>query len=390
MVKRKICIATGTRAEWGLLSGIAQELSLRDDVELQIIATNMHLSPRYGMTVNEIIADGFNVDAKVHMLDDYADDTPRDTVQSMSRGLSGFANAFSTLQPDIVVILGDRYEMLAVASAALIFRIPIAHIAGGEISEGAYDDSIRHAITKMSSLHLTATEDNRQRVIQMGEHPDLVINTGAIGVYNIMHEKPIPKPDLEQSIGTTIPKGTLLVTYHPATLDDTPAETQIKSLLNALDAFPDNHVIITYPNSDTNGRIIIDLIEQYATKNKGRVLAISSLGKRRYLSALHYVAAVVGNSSSGIVEVPSMHIPTVNIGIRQRGRLASSSVIHCQNNTTDIINGITYALSDKGMANALHANNPYEKDDTLSLIVNAIATTPLNRLGIKQFYHLRP
>ena len=230
-MKRKVCIATGTRAEWGLLSGIARELASRDDIELQLLVTNMHLSDRYGHTVDEIIADGFTVDAEVPMLNDNDDDSAAATVRSMSRCMAGTADALSRLSPDLLVVLGDRYEMLTVASAALIFRIPIIHIAGGEISEGAYDDSIRHAITKMASLHLTATEENRNRVIQMGEEPQRVINTGAIGVYNIVHEPVMSREELEESIGMTVDRNTLLVTYHPATLDPTPVNQQCAALL---------------------------------------------------------------------------------------------------------------------------------------------------------------
>ena len=290
----------------------------------------------------------------------------------------GTADALSRLSPDLLVVLGDRYEMLTVASAALIFRIPIVHIAGGEISEGAYDDSIRHAITKMASLHLTATEENRNRVIQMGEEPQRVINTGAIGVYNIIHEPVMSREELEESIGMTVDRNTLLVTYHPATLDPTPVNQQCAALPEALDRFPDNNVIITYPNSDTAGQVIIDMIERYAATRQHRVKVVPSLGKRRYLSALHYAGAVVGNSSSGIVEVPSMHIPTVDIGIRQRGRLAASSVRHYSCTPDDIARGIAYSLSEEGRNEAAVAENPYAKPDTLRLIVDAITNTPLS------------
>ena len=387
-MKRKVCIATGTRAEWGLLSGIARELASRDDIELQLLVTNMHLSDRYGHTVDEIIADGFKVDAEVPMLNDNDDDSAAATVRSMSRCMAGTADALSRLSPDLLVVLGDRYEMLTVASSALIFRIPIVHIAGGEISEGAYDDSIRHAITKMASLHLTATEENRNRVIQMGEEPQRVINTGAIGVYNIIHEPVMSREELEESIGMTVDRNTLLVTYHPATLDPTPVNQQCAALLEALDRFPDNNVIITYPNSDTAGQVIIDMIERYAATRQHRVKVVPSLGKRRYLSALHYAGAVVGNSSSGIVEVPSMHIPTVDIGIRQRGRLAASSVRHYSCTPDDIARGIAYSLSEEGRNEAAVAENPYAKPDTLRLIVDAIANTPLSELSGKKFHDI--
>lgn len=386
-MQRKVCIVTGTRAEWGLLSGIARELQHRNDVMLQLIVTNMHLDPRYGHTINDILADGFTVDAQVPMT--VNGDSPAMTAKAMAKCLDGMVDAFDRLQPHLVVILGDRYEMLAVASAAAMLRIPIAHLHGGEISEGAIDDSLRHAITKLSSLHLTATEQYRNRVIQMGEAPERVINTGAIGVYNVSHIKPLSIEELNESLGFSITPGTLLVTYHPATLDDGDVAQRCQALLDALDKFPDNKVIFTYPNNDAQGRVIIDMIEQYASSHSDRVMVKPSLGLLRYISALHYVSAVVGNSSSGIIEVPSMGIPTVNIGIRQQGRMASESVIHCDDDTCSIVNAIATALSAEAQQLAKKALNPYCKDNTLQLIVEAIATTPLELLKHKSFHDLK-
>lgn len=385
-MKRKVCIVTGTRAEWGLLSGIANELKHREDVELQLVATNMHLDERYGHTIDDIIAAGFEVNERVPMM--VEDDSPAMTAKAMAKCLDGMVDAFSRLNPHLVVILGDRYEMLSVASAATVMRIPIVHLHGGEISEGAIDDSIRHAITKLSSLHLTATEEYRARVIQMGEDPNRVINTGAIGVYNVAHIKPMSLEELNKSLDFEITPGTLLVTYHPATLDDADVASRCQALLDALDTFAENKVILTYPNNDAQGRVIIEMIEDYAAKNVGRVLVKPSLGLHRYISALHYVAAVVGNSSSGIIEVPSLHIPTVNIGIRQQGRMASDSVIHCADDRQSITDAITMALSNEGQLQAQQASNPYCKENTLNLIVDAIATTPLEILKRKSFYDL--
>lgn len=381
--KRKIAIATGTRADWGLLRDIAEQLNRSGNAEVSIIATNMHLDPAYGFTVNEIIADGFEIAAKVGM--GHASDSPADTARAAAKCMHGMADAFEKLSPDMLVILGDRYEMLAVAAAATIMRIPIVHIAGGEISEGAFDDCIRHAITKMSALHLTATEAYRNRVIAMGEDPARVINSGAIGVNNLTRETTIPKYELEQSIGLSITPGTLLVTLHPATLDTIPSATRCTALLEALDRFPKSHIIFTYPNNDPQGKSIIQLINHYAAQNPGRAVAVPSLGRKRYLSALHYVSAVVGNSSSGIVEVPSMHIPTVDIGIRQQGRIASKSVIHCSAETDEIARAIDQALSPQGKQTALEASNPYFKPDTLRIIVDAILSTPLENLRSKHF-----
>lgn len=381
---RKIAIATGTRADWGLLSGIAHALDALPDCEVRIIATNMHLNPRYGETIKEIIADGFTDPVRVEMPD--TTDTPSGAVRAMAVCMEGMATVLEQMNPDMIVILGDRFEMLATATAALMLHIPIVHIAGGEISEGAVDDSIRHAITKMASLHLTATEPYRQRVIAMGEHPDRVVNTGAIGVYNIMNEPLMSRNELETSIGLTLPEGALLVTYHPATLDSEDPAERCRQLLDALDRFPDSHIIITYPNNDSRGKVIIDLIEEYGRKNPTRVRVIPSLGKLRYLSVLRYVSAVVGNSSSGIVEVPSMHIPTVDIGMRQKGRLRSKSVINCGDSSDEIADAIALALSSEGRERAASAENPYYKPDTLAMIVKAIADTPLDSLKIKRFY----
>lgn len=381
----KIAIATGTRADWGLLSPIAQLLKAQKDVEVAIIATNMHLDPRFGNTIDEIISDGFTPAAKVKM--NVASNSEADTARSMAKCLSGMIDAFESIKPDCIIILGDRYEMLATASAATVMRIPIIHIAGGEISEGAIDDCIRHAITKLSALHLTATEEYRQRVIAMGEQPDRVINTGAIGVYNIMQLPLMSKEELEKSIGCKINKRTLLVTMHPTTMDPTPSSIVMGELFKALDAH-DGNVIITYPNNDARGAEIISLIDDYQKRNKDKVTVVPSLGRLRYLSALQFVGAVAGNSSSGIVEVPSMHIPTVNIGIRQKGRLASKSVINCGNSAQEIISAIRFALSEEGQNTARSAENPYYKPDTLHTIVNSILSVSINDIKTKKFYDI--
>lgn len=386
--QRKIAIVTSTRADWGLLKDIALSLRNSGKAVVSIVATNMHLNEAFGMTVNEIINDGFAVDARVEM--SAGGDSVADTVRATAKCMSGMADAFAQIEPDLLLILGDRYEMLAVATAATIMRIPIVHIAGGEISEGAIDDNIRHALTKLSALHLTATEQYRQRVISMGEDVARVINTGAIGVYNIMHESVLTKEELEQSIGMEITPGTLLVTLHPATCDDVSASERCSAMLEALDCFAESRVIFTYPNNDPEGAQIINGIEAYAGKHRNRVVVIPSLGRKRYLSALHYVSAVVGNSSSGIVEVPSMHIPTVDIGIRQRGRLASASVIHCAADAEGVKNAIAYALSPQGRALALEAENPYYKPDTLQLITEAILSAPLSELQHKRFIDHHP
>lgn len=384
---RKICIVTGTRADWGLLSGIAKALDARSDVKLQIVATNMHLSEQYGGTYREIERDGLHIDYRVPMPVD--NDSAHGTVTAMSECMRGMADAFDALRPDLLLILGDRYEMLATASAALIYRIPIAHIAGGTISEGAYDDSIRHSITKMSLIHLTETEECRHRVVQLGEDPSRVFNVGAIGIYNITHTDYMSREELEAELHTSIPDKTILITFHPATLDSMPPRRQCENLLAALDRHSDYKVIFTYPNNDTDGKVIIELIKAYANKHPERVAVFPSLGQRRYLSVLQYVRAVAGNSSSGIVEVPSMKIPTLDIGIRQRGRLAADSVTHCGVSTEEISAGLDEVLSDAAQAKARTAKNPYEQPDTLGKIVDTICTYPLNGSTIKPFYDLK-
>ncbi len=385
-MKRKVCIVTGTRADWGLLSPVARALNERDDIELQIVATNMHLLEEYGGTWREIERDGLRIDRRVPM--SAPDDSPTGTTAAMGDCLSGMGAAFGSLRPDLIVILGDRYEMLAAAAAALIHRIPVAHIAGGAVSRGAYDESIRHAITKMSHIHLVETEEYRRRVIQLGEQPARVVNTGAIGIHNIKSIATMSREELEASIGTELPEKSLLATFHPATLDrGTPAE-QCRNLLAALDRHDDYKVLFTYPNNDTYGRAIIDLIESHAARHPHRIAVRPSLGMRRYLSALRCVAAVVGNSSSGIVEVPSMGIPTLNIGIRQDGRLAADSVVNCGVSVDEIDCGLQRVLSDEMHTKARTVVNPYEQPDTLRLMVDAIATTPLDNIIVKPFYDL--
>ena len=384
---RKVCIVTGTRADWGLLSPLARALNGRDDIELQIVATNMHLLEEYGGTWREIEADGLTIDRRVPM--ESPDDSPRGTVKAMAACMGGMADALADLQPDMMVILGDRYEMLAAASAALIFRIPVAHIAGGAVSLGAFDDSIRHAITKMSHIHLVETEEYRRRVIQLGENPARVINTGAIGLHNIKSIPLMSREELESSLATSIPEKSLLVTFHPATLDSGRPAEQCHNLLDALDRHPDYKTIFTYPNNDTHGREIITLLKEYAASHPDRTAVFPSLRMRRYLSALHCVAAAVGNSSSGIVEVPSAGIPTLDIGIRQQGRLAAKSVIHCGVSANEIAHGLDTVLSPEMRELAQRADNPYYRPDTLRLMVDAITGTPLEGITIKPFHDLR-
>ncbi|HIY35240.1 MAG TPA: UDP-N-acetylglucosamine 2-epimerase (hydrolyzing) [Candidatus Paraprevotella stercorigallinarum] len=381
---RKICVVTGSRAEYGLLSGLMHAIQEDKDLQLQVIATNMHLSPEFGLTYREIEKDGFRIDKKVQML--LSSDTPNATTKSVGLATIGFADAYEDLQPDLIVVLGDRFEILAAVSAALFFKIPVAHLHGGEITEGAYDDSIRHAITKMSHLHFTSTEAYRQRVIQLGEQPDRVFYVGAIGVENIKRVPLMSQAELEDSIRFKLGEKSLLVTYHPVTLENHTAADQCQNLLEALDEFPEYKVIFTLPNSDTDGRVIIRLINEYVSLHSERCMAIPSLGLQRYLSALKCVSAVVGNSSSGIIEVPSFGIPTLDIGNRQKGRIAAESVVHCGNDSRSIIAGMQQVLSDVFRKQVKHVLNPYEKRDTTKNIYKIISTYPLENLRQKKFY----
>ena len=384
-MKRKICIVTGSRAEYGILRGLMKAIQNDSELKLQIIATNQHLSKIQGETYKEIENDGFTIDYKVYMADDDAPDNANTTAKAIGRGISGFADAFDALHPDLLLILGDRYEMLAVASTALIYKIPIAHLHGGEITEGAFDDAIRHAITKMSHLHFTSTEAYRKRVIQLGDQPDRVFNVGSLGVENVMKNDFMSKAEIEQNLNFQITDKCFLCTYHPVTLCNMSSETQVLNLLEALDEYQDYHIIFTYSNSDTNSQIIIKRIQEYVDRNMGRCMFIPSLGQRRYFSALRYMTAVIGNSSSGIIEVPSFGIPTLDIGDRQKGRIAAESVIHCGYSTGEIANGIakTIAYESKDI------KNPYYKEGTCEAILNIIKTYPLDNLVQKHFYSIQ-
>lgn len=382
---RRICFVTGTRAEYGLLSRLMRMVADDNDLQLQIIATNMHLMPEYGETYKEIEADGFYIDRKVYM--NKPSDDAVGIVASMTEEMRGMNDALAALQPDIIVLLGDRYEILVAAETALIHRIPIAHIHGGEVTEGAFDDAIRHSVTKMSSLHFTSTEEYRRRVIQMGEPPTVVFNCGSLGVENIKSIPLMNKEELETSLGFRFTENTILITYHPVTLGENPAK-DIQELLSALDVCNDINIIFTMPNSDTGRDVIAELIEAYVLRHPDSSKAFVSLGLKRYLSTLQYVKAVVGNSSSGIIEVPSFGIPTLNIGDRQKGRLASQSVVNCGASKDDILNGLQICLSAEMQAHAKLFKNPYAKENTAQLIYQKLKGVNLEDIKVKSFYNL--
>lgn len=386
--KRKICIVTGTRAEYGIMSRLIKSLKDDDRVQLQIIATNMHLSPEFGMTVREIEADGIKINKKVEML--LSSDTPTGTVKSMGLASIGFADAFTELNPDLVVILGDRYEMLAAASAALIFCIPVAHLYGGEITEGAYDDAIRHAITKLSYIHFTSTEEYQHRIIQMGESPEHVHWVGALGADNISNSATMSFHELQDSIGAELGKSFLLVTYHPVTKEPGSAELQTIALLSALEEIVDDHYILfTLPNSDAEGRSVATLIHDWIRTHSEKSCAVVSLGRERYYSALAHCTAIVGNSSSGLIEAPSFRKPTLNIGIRQKGRAQGNTVVNCGTSVEEIRIGLSKILNPKKIADiAENGINPYMKPKTLEAIQSVLVETALPINASKHFYDI--
>lgn len=382
---RKICFVTGTRAEYGLLSRLMRLVQEDKDLRLQVIATNMHLMPEYGETYKEIEKDGFTIDKKVYM--HKPSDDAHGIISSMAEEMQGMNDALSELKPDILVLLGDRYEILVAAQVALIHRIPIAHIHGGEVTEGAFDDAIRHSVTKMSSLHFTSCDEYRHRVIQMGEQPSRVFDVGSLGVENIKAVPLMTKDELEASLDFKIDAQTILVTYHPVTLGGDPAK-DIREFLDALDLFKDLKVIFTMPNSDTGRDAIALAVENYVENHSNRAKAYTSLGLKRYLSTLQFVKAAVGNSSSGIIEVPSFGIPTLNIGDRQKGRLASKSVVNCGTSKDEVIAGLKLCLSEEMQKAVKTYENPYAKPDTANLIYQELKNVELAGLNLKTFYDL--
>jgi GDP/UDP-N,N'-diacetylbacillosamine 2-epimerase (hydrolysing) len=381
---RKICVVTGSRAEFGLLYWLLKGLQSTDELLLQICVTGMHLSPEFGLTYKDIESSGFMINEKVEML--ISSDTNIAITQSIGIGTIGMAGALSRLNPDIIVILGDRYEMLSVAIAALNLKIPIAHCHGGETSEGVVDEAIRHSITKMSHIHFTSTESHRKRVIQLGENPARVFNVGALGIDNINKLPLLSRGDFESAIGFKLKSKNILITFHPVTLENNTSEYQFNNLLICLDKQKDTGLLFTKPNADVDGRIISSMIDEYVNNNKSHSISFVSLGQLRYLSALQYVDLVIGNSSSGIIEVPSFGIPTVNIGDRQKGRLRATSVIDCGNSIIEIDEAISKA-QNPGFRNSIRNNpNPYGNGNSSEKIIEVLKTVSLNDILKKSFY----
>jgi len=379
---------TGTRAEYGLLKPLMQEINKDNDLELYLIVSGMHLSPEFGMTYKEIEEDGFQINAKVEML--LSSDSPAGISKSIGLGVIGFADEFQRAELDMLILLGDRYEVLSAAICAMVMRIPIAHLHGGELTEGAIDEGIRHSITKMSYLHFTSTEQYRNRVIQLGENPERVFYVGALGVENIKKINLMTKEELERSIHFEIDENTVIVTYHPVTLENNTVEEQFLNLLEVLDRNPKIRMIFTKANADTNGRIVNELIDKYAAQNSERACAFMSLGQKRYLSALKYCRIVIGNSSSGIIEAPSFGKPIINIGDRQKGRICADSVINCGYTQQEIQQAMETALTEEFENKARNCRNPYEKENTAANIISVIKDYLLNdKINLKKrFYDL--
>ena len=383
----KVCVITGTRAEYGLLYWLMKEIQNDKDLELQVIATGMHLSPEFGLTYKEIEKE-FEINKKIEIL--LSSDTPVGISKSMGLAQISFAEAFDDLKPDIAIVLGDRFEIFAAASAALVSRIPIAHIHGGEVTQGAVDEAFRHSITKMSHLHFTSTEEYRKRVIQLGEEPNRVFNVGAMGIENIKRLKLLSKEEFEKSINFKLNKKNILVTFHPVTLENATAKEQFNELLSAIDELDDTNIIFTKANADTDGRIINKMIDGYVAKNKNKAIAFTSLGQLRYLSALQFVDAAVGNSSSGILEAPSFKIGTINIGDRQKGRIKAKSVIDCEPKKESIQKAFAKLYSAKFQDMLKNVKNPYEQDGFPSKkIIKILKNTDVKNLIKKRFYDIK-
>jgi len=386
MSRRKICVVTGTRAEYGLLYWLMREIELDEHLELQLIVTGMHLSPEFGLTYKEIEKD-FKIDKKIEML--LSSDTPIGISKSMGLAQISFSEAYNELKPDILVVLGDRYEIFSAVSSAMVSRLPIAHLHGGETTEGAFDESIRHSITKMSHLHFTATEEYRSRVIQLGESPDRVFNVGGLGVENIKRLRLLTKEEFEKSINFKLNKKNILVTFHPVTLEKSTASTQFQELLEVIDKLEDTNIIFTKANSDTDGRVINQMIDEYVSKNSNKAIGFTSLGQLRYLSALQFVDAVVGNSSSGLTEAPSFKIGTINIGDRQKGRIMANSVINCDTDRVSIERGFEKLYSKEFQELLVDTQNPYGDGMPSKKIKNIIRDIDLDNILKKSFYDIK-
>lgn len=386
-MSRRVCIVTGTRAEYGLLRWVMHGVQKAPGLQLQLLATGMHLSPEFGLTYREIEADSFQIDAKVEML--VSADTATGTAKSMGLGLIGFGDAFARLQPDLIVLLGDRFEVFAAAAAALVAGIPVAHLHGGETTEGAFDEAIRHAVTKMSHLHFVAADAYRQRVIQLGEQPERVFMVGGLGIDAIQHTVLLDRAALEASMGVVLGAKNLLITFHPVTLEQQSSEHQMAELLAALGTLQDTHLIFTMPNADNGSRALGQMVADFVASHP-QACAFASLGQLRYLSCLKLVDGVVGNSSSGLAEAPSLGVGTINIGDRQLGRLKASSVIDCLPQRLAITDAVRTLYSPAFRQTVQCTVNPYGQGGASEKIVRVLQDHPLDGIIKKSFYNIGP
>jgi UDP-hydrolysing UDP-N-acetyl-D-glucosamine 2-epimerase len=383
---RQIAVVTGTRAEYGLLRALLKEITRTSTLALRLMVTGAHLSPRFGSTYREIKADGFPIADRIDL--ELDGDSPVEIARAVARSVVGFADAFTRNRPDLLVLLGDRYEILGAAQAALLAGIPIAHIHGGELTEGAIDDAIRHCLTKMSHFHFTAAEPYRRRVIQLGEQPERVFNVGAPGNDDLLDTTLPSVEELESGLHLDLKAGYFVVTYHPVTLEQGDQATPLAQLQEALDAFAPIKVIITGVNADPGNRVLAESLATYARKHPQRVRLETSLGRRRYLAAVKHSLAVIGNSSSGVIEAPGFGVPSVNIGDRQRGRLRARSVIDCPPERDAIVAAIKQALSPQFRAGLVGMVSPYGKGGAAKEIVRILCDIPLDRALAKTFYDL--
>lgn len=381
-MKKKIMVITGSRAEYGLLYWVLRDLNELSDVDLQLVVTAMHLSPDFGLTVDEIEKDGFTIARRVEML--MSSDTSGGIAKSLALGLIGMSDAIEQLCPDLVLLLGDRFEILAGAQAALLHNVPIVHIAGGDTTEGAVDESIRHSVTKMAHFHLVTNELSARRVRQLGENPSRILTVGSPGLDHLRRGALLGKTALEKALGVQLGRRNLLITFHPVTLEPSLGVVQQSELLSALESeSPDTVLWFTRPNADAGGRALSYALDQWAA-SKPNVHVFTSLGQLRYLSLMSHVDAVVGNSSSGLYEAPSFQIPTINIGNRQYGRVAANSVLHCEPQREAIIN----ALDTARRLDCSDVVNPYGDGNSAKRIVEALINLPPRQELLKKSFHL--
>ena len=383
---RKIGVFTGTRAEYGLLYWIIKALNESPDVELQLYVGGMHLSPEFGYTIAQIEKDGLPIAERMEFL--LSSDTPVGIAKSMGLAIINAAEVIARQEPDIIVLLGDRFESMAIAQAAMVSCTPLAHIHGGETTEGLIDEAVRHSLTKMSHLHFTATEDYKNRVVQLGEQPNRVFNFGAPGIDSIVKLPLLERKELSAAIDFDVDGPYFMVTYHPVTLEANGAAQSLNNLLSVLDDYPEHKIVMTYPNADTHGRSLINILDTYKAENPDRILLSQSLGQLRYLSLMKFADAVIGNSSSGLIEAPTFQVPTINIGNRQKGRISGETVVDCLESREAIKLAFELVLSDKFKYKIKQSENPYGKGDSSEKIVECLINHPLNNIVVKQFFDL--